>query len=71
MPTIEQQRMFGRVNAGYGSILPTKKQPKPTNGSLWLKGYLHTSNKPFGVLQNIKKDLMYSGYLSRDIKIGY
>ena len=67
----QQYKRFGRVKAGYCSINAPKKQNKPTNGSLWLDGYLHLYNLPFALLQAKKMDLIRKGYTSKRIRIGY
>ena len=71
MPTEQMKKEFGRMNAGYTSANPQKKQNKTSNGSLWLDGYLHLYNLPFPILQAEKRKLMNNGYTSKRIRIGY
>ena len=64
----EEKRNFGRVNAGYTSIVPEKKA---TNGSLYIDGYLFLFDLPFPLLQEKKKELIRKGYFAHRIKISY
>lgn len=67
----EQYKKFGRVKAGYCSINEPKKRIKPTNGSMWLDGYLFLYNLPFALLNAKKRELIRKGYTSKRIRIGY
>ena len=70
MATLEQQKQFGRMNAGYTSIMP-HVQDKPTNGSLYIDGYLHLYNLPFALLQAKKSELIRKGFNRDRLKIKY
>lgn len=67
----EQYKIFGKVSAGYCSIEQPKKRNKPSNGSMWVDGYLFLYNLPFALLNAKKRELMNKGYTSKRIKIGY
>jgi len=67
MPTPEQIKKFGRINAGYS----TGKRTHPENGDLFLDGILYKHNLPFALLQFEKRKLKEQGYISKRIKIRY
>lgn len=71
MVTDEQRKKFGRVNAGYSPITTPKRTLRPTNGCMWLDGYLYLYDLPFPLLNSKKRELMNKGYNSKRIKIGY
>ena len=69
MTTAEQNKRFGKMNAGYLDI--TKKRIKPSHGNIYLDNILYKSNQPFALLQYHKRQLKQQGYISKRIKITY
>ena len=64
MKTKEQQ--FGFDKAGY-----TVRKVTQQFGDLFLDGRPYANNKPFIILQYMKKQLLKEGYTSKRIKIKY
>ena len=64
MKTKEQQ--FGFDKAGY-----VKRKVTQQFGDLFLDGRTYANNKPFRILQYMKKQLLKEGYTSKRIKIKY
>lgn len=64
---------FGRHQAGYNTS--NKEAKKPTNGSLSLiQGaniVLLANDKPFYIIQSIKKRYIQNGYKESELKISY
>ena len=65
MPTEEQIKQFGRINAGY----PIGERIKPSHGDLYFDGRIEMHNKPFALLNYRKRELMKQGILSKRLKI--
>jgi hypothetical protein len=57
---------FGRDKAGY-----TFKRVTNQFGDLLLDGRPYVTNKPFRILQYMKKQLLKEGYTSKRVKIKY
>ena len=69
MTTAEQNKRFGKMNAGYLEV--TSKRIKPTHGNIYLDNVLYKHNLPFALLQYHKRQLMQQGYISKRIRIKY